>query len=67
MKRTTVVMGLLIFYAIIQGQLPCNFSITCLAGMPTLHQELVDRWTGKPKPVPPIVIPNFFPPKRGAK
>jgi hypothetical protein len=41
-------MGLLIFYGIIQQQLPCNFSITCLMGMPTLRQALSDGWTGKP-------------------
>ena len=50
MKTTIVCVGLLIVYAIMQEQLPCNFSVTCLMGMPTLHQSIADRWTGKITP-----------------
>jgi hypothetical protein len=50
MKTVIVCCTIAIFYAIVQEQLPCNFSVTCLAGMPTIHQSLVDPWTGKVRP-----------------
>ena len=39
-KTLVACMGLLIFYGIIQQQLPCNFSITCLMGRPTIKRAL---------------------------
>jgi hypothetical protein len=51
MKTTIALVSLMIAYAIVQKRLPCNFSVTCLAGMPTIHQALVDPWTGKIRPL----------------
>jgi len=48
-KAKALVLCMSMFYGIFQEQLPCNFSITCLMGRPTIKQALFDGWTGKPR------------------
>jgi hypothetical protein len=64
MKTVVALVGLGIIYAILQQQLPCNFSVTCLAGMPTFHQSVTNGWNGKPKRIRlDKLFPTFEPAK----